>query len=273
MARRLGQALVPVAAVGGREPGNAAHGIRAIRRFSAFLSDRAPGGGPEFIDRPLLEGYLADLAISFSPSSRQGHISELNQFFRDARRHGWDDGSLPASAVFYPEDYPKAGQRLPRAVAAHVMAQVENPANLGRWANPAYRLLTVILIRCGLRISSAVSLPWDCVVTDAAGAPYLRYYNTKMKREALVPIDDELRAMISAQHDRIRRRWPDGTPVLFPRPQTNLSGTRAIGGATYRGALYCWLADCDIRDEHGEPVYLTPHQWRHTLVICTASPQ
>jgi len=31
-----------------------------------------------------------------------------------------------------------------------------------------------------------------------------------------VPIDDELRAMISAQHDRVRRRWPDGTPVLFP---------------------------------------------------------
>ena len=53
--------------------------------------------------------------------------------------------------------------------------------------------------------------------------------------------------------------------MLFPRPQTNLAGTRPVGGATYRGALYCWLADCDIRDEHGKPVHLTPHQWRHTL--------
>jgi hypothetical protein len=86
-----------------------------------------------------------------------------------------------------------------------------------------------------------------------------------MKREALVPIDDELRAMISAQHDRVRLQWPDGTPVLFPRPQTNLAGTLPVGGSTYRGALYCWLADCDIRDEHGQPVHLTPHQWRHTL--------
>jgi integrase len=249
----------------GVSPGNAAHGIRAIRRFSAFLAARAPAGDPAAIDRPLLERYLADLAVSFGPDSRHGHISELNQFFRDARRHGWDDGSLPATAVFYPEDYPKAGQRLPRAVAAHVMAQVEDPANLDRWDNPAYRLITVILIRCGLRISSAVSLPWDCAVTDADGAPYLRYYNTKMKREALVPIDDELRAMISAQHDRVRLQWPDGTPVLFPRPQTNLPGTRAVGGSTYRGALYCWLADCNIRDEHGTPVHLTPHQWRHTL--------
>ena len=79
----------------------------------------------------------------------------------------------------------------------------------------------MILIRCGLRISSAVSLPCDCVVTDAAGAPYLRYYNTKMKREALVPIDDELRALIGAQQQpRPLQRWPAGTPVLFPRPQT-----------------------------------------------------
>jgi ferredoxin len=26
-----------------------------------------------------------------------------------------------------------------------------------------------------------------------------------------------------------------------------------------------WLAGCDIRDEHGQPVHLTPHQWRHTF--------
>ncbi|MET8053316.1 tyrosine-type recombinase/integrase [Streptosporangium sp. NPDC005286] len=26
-----------------------------------------------------------------------------------------------------------------------------------------------------------------------------------------------------------------------------------------------WLRRCDIRDEQGRPVHLTPHQWRHTL--------
>jgi hypothetical protein len=26
-----------------------------------------------------------------------------------------------------------------------------------------------------------------------------------------------------------------------------------------------WLATCDVRDEHGRPVHLTPHQWRHTF--------
>ena len=57
------------------------------------------------------------------------------------------------------------------------MAQVEQPANLARQDNPACRLITLILIRCGLRISSAAGLAFDCTVTDADGAPYLRYYN------------------------------------------------------------------------------------------------
>jgi hypothetical protein len=26
-----------------------------------------------------------------------------------------------------------------------------------------------------------------------------------------------------------------------------------------------WLADCDVRDEHGHRAHLTPHQWRHTF--------
>ena len=134
--------------------------------------------------------------------------------------------------MFFPEDYPKPARPLPRALAAHVMAQAEDPANLNRWASPAYRLITVILIRCGLRISSAVTLPSGCVAADADGAPYLRYHNTKMKREALVPIDEELRAMITAQQDRNRERWPAGTPVLFPRPHSNIDGTRPVSTGT-----------------------------------------
>lgn len=40
---------------------------------------------------------------------------------------------------------------------------------------------------CGLRITDATAIPAGCVIRDAADAPYLRYYNNKMEREALVP--------------------------------------------------------------------------------------
>ena len=240
-------------------------GIRAVTRFSAFAA-RAGAGGPHQADRDLLERYLASLHRDLAGNTREqrGSIGELSTFLLAIRRHGWEP-SLPATAIIFPEDYPKAARPLPRALAAHVMAQVEDPANLGRWASPACPLITIILIRCGLRISSAVTLPPDCVVTDAGGAPYLRYCNTKMKREALVPIDEELRAMIAAQQDRNKERWPAGTPVLFPRPHSNIDGTRPLSTSSYRSGLRTWLERCDIRDEHGQPVKLTPHQWRHTL--------
>jgi integrase len=250
----------------GLSASHAAAGIRAVRRFSAFLAGNAAGGSPASAGRPLLERYLADLSSSgLSPASRLQHVSALNGLFRDARRHNWDNGTLPADAVFYPEDFPKIGQRLPRAVAEHIMTQVEAAASLDRWTSPSYRLITLVLVRCGLRITDACKIPADCVVTDADGAPYLRYYNHKMRREALVPIDEELAGQIILQRQRTAGRWPGGTPVLFPRPQANLPGTRPIGGGTYRNALYAWLETCDVRDEYGDPVHLTPHQWRHSL--------
>ncbi|HEX5402318.1 MAG TPA: tyrosine-type recombinase/integrase [Pseudonocardiaceae bacterium] len=35
--------------------------------------------------------------------------------------------------------------------------------------------------------------------------------------------------------------------------------------ATVHSVLERWLSDCDVRDEHGQPVRVTPHQWRHTF--------
>jgi integrase len=239
-------------------------GVRALTRISGFLA-AAGVAGPGGISRGLLERYLADLAAAMAGHRmHRDHIGQIATFLRDVRRHQWDK-SLPASAVIFPEDYPSPGQRLPRALAGQIMEQVEDPANLARQDNPAYRLVTLILIRCGLRITDATAIPADCVVRDADGAPYLRYYNRKMKREALVPVDEELEELIARQRERNRERWPDGTPVLFPRPNANIDGTRPIGSGTYRDGLYRWLERCDIRDEYGEAVHLTPHQWRHTL--------
>jgi integrase len=244
----------------------AARCVTAITRFARFLA--APPvaiGRLAGVDRPVLERYLADLHAEFAgrPVHRT-HVGLLNQFFAAIRQHGWDP-SLPATATFYPEDYPKHGEQLPRAVADHVMAQVEQASNLDRWDNPAYRLVTLILIRCGLRVSDALKLPFGCVALDAGNAPYLRYHNHKMNREALVPIDEQLQQLIGEQQQRVLGRWPGGVPVLSPRPLANPDGRKPVSSSAYRDALHRWLRRCDIRDEHGRPVHLTPHQWRHSL--------
>ena len=85
-----------------------------------------------------------------------------------------------------------------------------------------------------------------------------------MKREALVPIDTELAEAIAARRRVLNQKWP-GAPVLFPRVIRNDDGSEQVGDHTYRKALYRWIIRCDIRDEHGNPVHVVPHSFRHTL--------
>jgi integrase len=240
--------------------------VQALTRLSEFLTITAPDASClEGIDRDLLERFLAWLAgLPIGASTRIRHIGGVHMFLQAIRRHSWDD-RLPATAVIYRGDYPRRPARASRSLAEYVMTQLEQPASLDSWPSPEGRLVTLILIRCGLRVSSACTLAFDCLIHDGQGAPYLRYFNTKMKREAAVPIDEQVEAEIRAQQDRVMRRWPGGNPHLMPRRNSNASGSRAFAPATYRGMLERWLAACDIRDEHGQPVHLTPHQWRHTF--------
>ena len=237
--------------------------LLALTRFAAFLHACGITRAGD-IDRAILEDYLADLQTAMAGRRQQGvHVGVIGLFLTAVRQHGWDP-ALPPDAMLFPGDQPRRPDLLPRALAGQVMTQVEQPGNLARQNNPAYRLVTLILIRCGLRVSDALKLPFDCAVTDDSGASYLRYRNHKMKREALVPIDDELLALIRGQQQRILGRYPSPA-VLFPRPAKNPDGKTPVSSSAYRQALYRWLADCDVRDEHGQPVHLTPHQWRHTL--------
>lgn len=250
----------------GLTAGWVALGVRALTRLAVFLT--APEvniGRLAGLDRGLLERYLADLRAEFGGRrSHSHHVAALAGFLQAIRQHGWDS-TLQATAIVLPGDYPARGQLLPRALPPGVLAQIEQPSSLDRWDSPAYRLVTLILIRCGLRVGDAVKVPFDCVVSDADGAPYLRYYNHKMRREALVPLDSETREQIAAQQARVLKRRPDGTPVLFPASRANLDGRRPLGAGAYREALRRWLQRCDIRDEHGQPATVTPHQFRHSL--------
>ncbi len=143
------------------------------------------------------------------------------------------------------------------------MAQLEHPDNLARFADPRGRLLARILMGTGLRVGDGCKLALDCLVHDGHGAPYLQYTNHKMRREAFVPIDTDLADAIAAQQRAVLAELASAT-YLLPRPTRNPDGRQPFSTATFRGELVQWLRGCDIRDELGAPVRVTPHQWRHT---------
>ena len=238
--------------------------VAALTRFSEFagIAGTAALGG---IDRALLERYLAWLASqAIGHGARTDAITSVSAFLQAIRQHAWDE-TLPVTAAFFPGDVPSRPPQLTRHLAEHIMTQVESPANLDRWASPEGQLITLILIRCGLRATDACTLAFDCLLHDGQGAPYLRYFNHKMRREAAVPVDEELQDAVRAQQQRVAGRWPARHPHLFPALKSNADGQHPVTYYSYRGMLNRWLDTCDVRDEHGGPVHLTPHQWRHTF--------
>ena len=219
--------------LGGRHSRLGDQGDRPFRAFPAVPAVNVDHLGQ--VDRAVLERYLAHLHAELAGRVvHRAMIGQLNLFFTAIRQHGWDS-TLPTNAMFFPEDFPKEGEWLPRALSEHVMAQLDNAGNLARWNNPDHHLVTVILMRCGLRVGDALRLPRDCIVRDADGAPYLRYFNHKMDREALVPIDEELEHAIGKQQQRLQDRWPQGRrccsrgPPAIPRAPARW-GTRPTAG-------------------------------------------
>jgi integrase len=246
--------------------GTALATVQADVRALTLLARSFPSlkRGPETLTRELIETHLAHLAVSFpNHKSRTGQIGSLAGLLRAARQHGWEP-RLPPQACLYREDYPRLMAGAPRALPETVMTQLEREDNLTRFSDPAGRLLARILMGTGLRVGDGCKLPLDCIVRDGQGAPYLRYVNHKMRRDAFVPVDETLAAAIAAQQHAVTGMFPQAA-CLLPRRTRNLDGKLPFSPATFRGQLADWLRACDIRDELGRPVHVTPHQWRHTF--------
>ena len=126
--------------------------MNVLIRFSRFLEQSIPTvDALARIDRLLLERYLAWIADELdSQTMKEDAVTCINTFFRagySATRlgsHAADDRS-----VLHPATAPADHRGNPGRLSEHVMAQVEAPANLDRWPHPQYRLLTLILVRCG----------------------------------------------------------------------------------------------------------------------------
>jgi integrase len=249
-------------------PASAAGATNALRAFCRWLAaEHALPATPRELTRGLLERYLAHVhARELSTGQKLRLLGNLRTFLDDVRRHEWAPG-LPGNATYFDGEIPRRStRRLPRFIDEYVMGQIEQPDNLARLPDDTTRTAIIILIETGLRSIDALRLPFDPVTVDAAGAPYLVYINHKLGREAVIPISQRLLEQIRRQQADVARRYTsDHRHFLLPRVRSNPDGTLPFTWATLRGRLARWLADCEIRDAAGQPVHVTPHQFRHTL--------
>ena len=237
---------------------------RAMVWFSCYLTATTTASAAA-VTRDLLEGYLVSVTGShLQPHTSSTYITCLRGFLDTCRRHDWLPGMAP-TAVLYNDDLPPRPRPLPQFVPEFVMAQIEDPANLDLLPDHTTRALVVVIIETGLRANDACALAFDPIVNDSSGWPCLRYHNTKMAAEQLIPLSVTAAEAIRLQQEQLLDRWPDGPAVLFPAAHSNPDGDRAFSYATLRERFVRWQHDIGLHDETGKPVTVTPHQFRHTL--------
>ena len=251
--------------------------VRAMLWFSRFLTRRDPRAVDEAVaTRDALESYLVWVAAShLAAHTSSTYITCLRVFLDACRRHGRLP-RLPATAAIYHDDLPSRPRPLPRFIPEFVMAQLEDPERLAMLPDATTRALVTVLMETGLRANDACSLPFNPIIEDSARWPCLRYFNTKTAAEQLVPLSAAAAEAIRAQQTHLLNRWPDAVPVLFPAPHSNPDATRPFSYATLRGRLARRQHDIDPRDDTGQPVRVTAHQFRHTFgtrLINTGVPQ
>jgi integrase len=243
------------------DPSTLAINLRNLREFALFLG---PDAELAVLDRARIEAWLAKLRTDWPDAdTRRACVASLGVFLRDVHRHAWEPGLSPTAFCF--EDSPPRKPSKPRWIPEDVMAQMEAPTSLALFPADDGRLILEILINCGLRLKDARKLPFDCVVRDASGAPYLAWLNYKMRgRLAFFPISEALASAISDQQRHVGERFAEGSPWLFPGEKANLDGARPVSNSAWRNQLRRWLETIElVRD--GKPTRVTAHEFRHTL--------
>ncbi|MGH9260072.1 MAG: tyrosine-type recombinase/integrase, partial [Acidimicrobiales bacterium] len=236
-----------------------------LKHFGVFLADiDSDLDSIAALDRcKHIEPYLASLVDAVSSkdgepitvADRSRRVLALTCFLTDITEWGWPDA--PARKLLFRDDNPKLPQVLPRYLPVDVdrrLTQVltEQPGN--ELAAAALRLQR----SCGLRIGELLDLELDCVHEVPEAGSWLKVPLGKLETERMVPIDEDILALI----DHITELRDHGRPLPHPRYRRPAQflfthhGRRLAQGAV--------RAELDRAAGLAGPQHITPHQLRHT---------
>ena len=145
--------------------------------------------------------------------------------------HGLPDDFtvLPEDIPDEPEEQDTAGKDLPAEVMRVLTSHL---GQLEAGSSREVRVAVELMMDTGRRPGEVASLMLDCLETDPDGKPVLIYDNHKAHRNGRrLPIPAATAAVITAQQERTRARFPD-TPDsqlrLIPAPIRNPAGRRPV---------------------------------------------
>jgi integrase len=242
-------------------PATVLHYRHTVRLFMAFLGERFPQvRRPSDLKRdPHLLGWLEHLWMrrarnSGKPcctSTRAGHLIRLRKLLDLLADHAFP----PRPGLLLGEDIPRPDQTLPRPLAPEDDARLQ--AELCRRNDLAANALLLTRLT-GMRIGETADLAADCLRHLGGDQWVLHVPLGKLHSERWVPVDDEVRAIVSRLRFLSSLPGPRGhaAPAEFLLPR---STTKALLCNDLRNALRQAAAQSGITAK------IVPHQLRHTF--------
>ena len=268
----------------GRCPGDKTrHHVASLALLSGSLRQRPDrGNDPGSLGRADIEAFLSRLTYLRST----GAISDLTRHLAcleiravlsalpglGLTRPGAPAAGLGQTFVLRRDDIPARPERAAAArdLPAGVMRQL--CGNLDRIDSAKIRTAVQLAIDTGRRPQEICCLAYDCLARDADGGHVLVYDNHKTNRLGRrLPISDTTAQAITAQQQRVRRRYPDApiaTLKLLPAAWRNPNGTRAITVETLSTRHRRWVDALPVlRTDNGaefDKAKIVPYAYRHT---------
>jgi integrase len=239
---------------------NAQRKLTALQHFSTFLAKHIPQAGIADLDRALILHYVSFLRDQHLASVTWRHYMGSLRAFLETCAHRLAVPGFTRELLIFDEDFPKRTEGSTREIPAEVLIQLS--AHLKALPTTLLRMVA-ILLSVGLRVSELCQLPINCLITDDNHEWYLRFYQSKTRRELVIPlVEEEVIGAIQVQQQEIRARWGDACAYLFPSPS---SPSKPYLQATFRRQLNEWALQCQITDRHQHLYHFTAHQFRHTV--------
>jgi integrase len=232
------------------------HHVGCLVRLSESLRIRADRGEqPAALGRADMEAFLHRLAYlesagKISADARTRACREVRAVLTYIRATGLTrPGQLAAGLgedfVIGQADVPAKPEPAEpnRDLPPEIMQQL--CTHLDELTSPEMRTAVELAIDTGRRPEEICDLDFDCLTRDDDGQPVLIYDNHKANRPARrLPIGEQTTAVILAQQQRVRARYPH-TPVgelkLLPTDRRNPGGRRAITAFSLSFAHRTWV--------------------------------
>lgn len=189
--------------------------VSTINCFSCFL-DSLPAKkqihSMNDIDRNIIIKYLTFIGSKeLSQTTRQIRLIALSNFFEHCRDLKLIDAQ---NKLIYAEDIPRRPNKIPRFIPESVISQLNDKL---KYLDPHVKRMVLLLKETGMRINELIKLAFNCIFQDKDGDYFLKYFQSKMNKDHVIPISSELTITIQEQQQAVTKE-PNQYKLLFPMP-------------------------------------------------------